>query len=340
MQGLGLPVTVLPVPRGRDLPRMAAAIRALTMRAAAVDLVYANDVRSAVFCQVAAGIAGRPWLWAIRDLVAGRHRYEKALRLVRPTRMSAISRAVKDQAVAYGHWDPARIEVIYHGIDAAALEHEAHRPAWRAEMGLGEHEVAVGIVGRLLPWKGQEDFLRAAAAVKTPGARFFVVGGALTDRHTQSIIGDYPSRLRSLVQQLGIGDRVTFTGQRSDIASVMAGLDVCVLASENEPFGNVMLEAMAVGTPVVATAAGGAPEVVVHGETGFLVPPRRPAELASAIQLLVDNKDLRSRFGRGGYDRVRRAFVLPVEAQQTRACWEAAARRGRPAAANLRRVCA
>jgi len=327
MRELGLAVEVFSVRRGRHLGALARAIQNLAERARRADLIYANDVRSAVICQVVAPLAGKPWLWAIRDLVHGAHRYEKAVRLVRPNRMTAISRAVKDQAVAYGKWDPERIEVIYHGIDADEIESRANRIAWRREMGLAADDVAVGIVGRLVPWKGQDDFLRAAArvAANDPRVHFFVVGGVLTDPHTRRQIGDYRARLDALASELGIADRVTFTGQRSDVPSVMAGLDVFVLASHNEPFGNVMLEAMAVGTPIVATAAGGALEIVVEGETGLLVQPRSPDALAAAIARLVPDADLRQRFGRAGYERLRRVYSLPVEAEETRACWERAA---------------
>lgn len=326
VRATGTEVTEIRMGRGRQVGRTISAVRQLARLAGAADLLHANDVRAALWCQLAALATRRPWVWHVRDLVSGSHRYERAARWVRPTRLIAISSAVKRQALAFGGWPADRIDVVLHGVDVEGLRAQADGPAWRREMGLGPGELAVGIVGRLEPWKGQEDFIRAAALVapKVPRARFFVVGGVVTDRYTAARLGDEGTRLRRLGADLGLGERLTFTGVRTDIPSVMAGLDVLVLASHAEPFGLVLLEAMSQGTAVVATAAGGAEEVVVPGQTGLLVPPRSPADLAAAIERLLLDPDFRGACGRAGLERVRAAFTLEREVAAVCAVWERA----------------
>ena len=135
----------------------------------------------------------------------------------------------------------------------------------------------VALVGRITRWKGQHIFLQAAAWVhrRFPEARFQIVGAALFDEKA------YEAEIRELAVKLGVQNYVDFLGFRSDIPQYMAGIDLLVHASiTGEPFGQVIIEAMASGKPVVATNGGGVPEIVVHGETGLLVPwamgPRWP----------------------------------------------------------------
>ena len=145
----------------------------------------------------------------------------------------------------------------------------------------------VGIVGRLDRWKGQDVFLRAASLVarRRPDARFAVVGGALIGYE-----GSYPDDLERLAAELGLADRVHFAGHQDDPYPWLDALDVAVLASEAEPFGLVVVEAMVLGTPVVATAPGGPEEIVEHGRSGLLVPSGAHEELATAILRVLDDR--------------------------------------------------
>jgi glycosyltransferase involved in cell wall biosynthesis len=155
----------------------------------------------------------------------------------------------------------------------------------------------VGIVGRLDRWKGQDVFLHAASLVaeRRPDARFAVVGGALIGYE-----GSYPAELARLAGNLGLSDRVHFAGHQDDPYPWLDALDVAVLASEGEPFGLVVVEAMALGTPVVATTPGGPEEIVEHERSGLLVPARAPDELASAVLRILDDPDLAGRLADGG----------------------------------------
>jgi glycosyltransferase involved in cell wall biosynthesis len=160
-----------------------------------------------------------------------------------------------------------------------------------AEDGDAGRPLTVGHFGRLVAWKGADVLLRAAGAL--PDARFLLVGGALYDREP-----GYESRLTDLAEELGLTPRVRFAGHREDALALMAECDVvCHCAIEPEPFGMVVLEAMALGLPVVASRTGGPAELLDHGRTGVLVPPGDPAALGAELAALAGDPDRRRRLG-------------------------------------------
>ena len=197
------------------------------------------------------------------------------------------------------------VTVVHPGIDLRRFAPHTDGEL-RAGNGIGPDELVIGIVGRLQPWKGQERFLHAARLVhrQIDGARFAVIGGAVLGWE-----GDYPARLRTLARDLGIGDRVIFTGHTEQVERWTAALDIAVNASEPEPFGLVILEAMAAGKPVVAVDAGGPSEIIRHGDTGLLSRTSRPEDLAREIIRLAEDPELRRRLGGAGRAEVERRFA-------------------------------
>ncbi len=165
----------------------------------------------------------------------------------------------------------------------------------------------VGIVGRLQHFKAQHVFINAAALVaqRRPDVRFVVVGGAVLGTE-----GGYPAWLESLTRQRGLTDRLRFVGNQRQVAPWFAALDVAVHASDGEPFGLVIVEAMASGTPVVATNLGGPSEIIDDGESGLLVAPAQPAATAEAILRVLDEPHLRARLSAAGR---RRAQLFTVQ---------------------------
>ena len=153
--------------------------------------------------------------------------------------------------------------------------------------------------------------------VRCPEARFLVVGGALFGLEQQ-----YPADLRRDAERRGLTRALTFTGYRADIGRFFNATDVVVQASiEPEAFGMVLLEAMAAGRPVIATNHGGPREIVVHGETGFLVPPNRADLLAESILTLVQDPSLRLRMGRAGAARFEAQFLASRMAERLQAIY-------------------
>jgi glycosyltransferase involved in cell wall biosynthesis len=193
-------------------------------------------------------------------------------------RIVTLSDGLRRELVERYHiapWDT--VAVIPLGLDLQPMAAcAARRGELRRELGVGKSARLVGIVGRLVPIKNHDLFLDAFAALPRRGARAVhgvVVGG-----------GELEARLRQRVRALGLADRVHFLGWRRDLAPVYADLDVAVLTSRNEGTPVALIEAMAAGVPVVATAVGGAPDLLDHGEQGELVPPPfRAADLAAAI---------------------------------------------------------
>ena len=201
----------------------------------------------------------------------------------------AVSEGVKRDLVAYGVADPNKIKVMPLGIELEPfLASDSARGGFRTDLGLDGRERLVGIVGRLFPIKNHRLFLEAAAVVARAEAhaRFIVVGD-----------GILRPELEACARELGIGDRVLFTGWRRDLPRIYADLDVLVVSSDNEGTPVAAIEAMASGCPVVATSVGGVPDVIRHGETGILVPPRSPRELAEGISAVLQDQALRAGLG-------------------------------------------
>jgi glycosyltransferase involved in cell wall biosynthesis len=182
-------------------------------------------------------------------------------------------------------------------------------------------EMTYGIVGRLAPWKGQDLFLRAFAAAFPDGReRAVVVGAALFGED------EYARRLVGLAASLGIAGRVELRGFRSDVWSELARIDVLVHASVTpEPFGQVILEGMAAGVPVIAARAGGPAEILTHDVTGELYEPDDAAALAAAMTRLHDPQ-LRARLSAAALEEVRR-YEPGVVAAQLHELYDAVAAR-------------
>lgn len=158
----------------------------------------------------------------------------------------------------------------------------------RRRLGWDGHPV-VGIVARLQPWKGQEVFLRAAALLhaRRPDVRYAVVGGAILGRE-----GTYAEDIERLATELGLARVVHFAGHRDDVYAWYDALDVVVHASFGEPFGLTLVEALALGKPLVASADGGPLEIVEDGRSGLLFPPGDASALAAAVERVLDEPPL------------------------------------------------
>jgi len=191
--------------------------------------------------------------------------------------------------VQYKIAGPQKFVTIHSGIDLAHFRSVQVDPAVkRKELGLPPDGAIVGTVGRLVPIKGLEWLLKAAPQVlaQFPQACFVIIGD-----------GPLLGELRQLTSKLGIGLQVVFLGAREDVLECLAALDLFVLPSLNEGMGRVLLEAMAVGCPVVATRVGGIPDIVADGTTGLLVPPRDDRALAEAILTLLRDRSRRAAYG-------------------------------------------
>lgn len=206
------------------------------------------------------------------------------------------------------HHPSNKVSIIHNGVDVEQFD-DVDGGVARAGLGLGELDLVVGILAALRPEKDHETFLRSAVLVsnRLPRARFLIVGG-----------GPRLPELKALAGELGVLDRVVFAGSRSDTPALLAAMDVFVLSSYTiECFPMALLEAMASSLPAVCTAVGGVPELVEEGVTGHLVPPRRPAELAERLLVLLSSDEQRKQFGAAARTRVETELSLDRSVRET-----------------------
>lgn len=284
-------------------------IAALARLARTHDLIYANTQKSFVLGALAAMVARRPLIWHLRDILSAAHfgaanlRLTVALARITGARVIANSQATAAAFVAAGG-AVQNVVTIPNGIDPAAwriLDLEARR-CLRETLGVAEGPV-LGIFGRLAEWKGQHILLEAVA--RLPGVRAIVVGDALFGEV------EYRDRLMARARELDVERRVRFLGFRDDVAALMQACDIVVHASiAPEPFGRVIVEAMLAGLPVIASAAGGAREIVEDGRSGILVPPGDPEVLAAAVRDLLADHARARRLALAGKERAQAEFGL------------------------------
>jgi glycosyltransferase involved in cell wall biosynthesis len=181
---------------------------------------------------------------------------------------------------------PGKIVVIHNGFNAIAdaqAVRERRRPELLAELGIGADARVIGSVARLSPVKGHRYLLEAVAQVMKTDARVYLVLAG---------DGELRDEIAAHAERLGIGARTRLLGHREDSAQLVAAFDVAVLASLSEGLPNAVIEAMAAGAPVVATAVGGVPELIEDGKTGFLIPPANPEAMAERIEYALSHADL------------------------------------------------
>jgi len=209
----------------------------------------------------------------------------------------AVSEAVKKDLIEQG-MEESRVVVIRNGIEIIS-EDKAAGTRLRESLGIGLSDPVAGMVGRLSPQKDYPTFLRAARRVAEafPRARFLVAGE-----------GPLRGELAAYARELGLEGKAVFLGHRPDIGAVVSALDVFVLSSLWEGLPLAVLEAMALGKPVVATCVPGTAEAVVEGETGFLLPLGADRALAEKTISLLRDPALRRKLGEAGRARVEREF--------------------------------
>jgi glycosyltransferase involved in cell wall biosynthesis len=230
-------------------------------------------------------------------------------------RTIAVSEEVRRVEIDASRSRPEKVVTIYNGIEIEGYREanpEAARELRRALRLDGEARI-VGSVARLHPKKGFEYLLRAAPRIieRAPDTVFVVVG-------------DGPNRkgLENLAREIGVSEHVVFTGDRTDVAMLLSGMDIFVLPSLYEGIPNAVLEAMASALPVVGTASGGTIEVIDDGSTGHLVPPADSLALADAILALLRDPARARAMGRAGRDRVASAFKIETTVAKTEALYE------------------
>jgi glycosyltransferase involved in cell wall biosynthesis len=276
------------------------------------DVIHANSIRAGMIATPVSRAMRRPLILHVRDCLPDSllTRTLQSSLAARADTVIAISQHVADA------FDPCgvarRLEVVDNPFDLARIDsRRIARADARTQLGLSQDAAVLALVGQITPWKGQADAIQALAQVRTtrPSTVLLIVGEPkFVARATRYDNRAYLRALRQLVAELELGDAVRFLGEREDVPEIFSASDVALVPSWEEPFGRVVVEAMATGVPVVATAVGGPPEIIRHGVDGLLVSPRRPDALAAAITGLLSDEAGRSAMGRAARVAVVRRF--------------------------------
>lgn len=279
------------------------------IRAERPALVHTNSLYC-LYGGWAAKLAGADHLWHVREIPP----QAPVLTAAYVRMVFALSRRVvfmtEDMRRRFGPLALAspKSKLLYDALDLKSWSASPDRAELRREIGAPPDAPVISFVGRLDPWKGAHVFVEAAIrlAAQWPQARFLICGGPPDGFEA------YAETLRARVRDAGVGSAVRFLGFRpagAPIARLMAGSDVICHCSVNpEPFGLVVIEAMALGVPVVAAAAGGPLEIVTDHVDGRLTPPGDPAALAEAVGALLAAPDAAARLGREAKRTVERRF--------------------------------
>jgi glycosyltransferase involved in cell wall biosynthesis len=271
----------------RAVPGILGQVRAIATRARQFDVLYLNTQKALVLGALGKPLHRRPVIWHVHDVMTGEHFGRMQLRIVRWLARHAIdhlvanSRASADALVALTGLPADAVPVVHNGVDAAtfAALDASDQAALRRQLGLPETVWLAGLFGRLAPWKGQHIAIEALA--RLPDVHLVLVGAALFGEDA------YAQTLQHQAAQLGVADRVHFVGHRDNMPAWMKAMNLILHTStEAEPFGRVVIEAMAAGRPVVAAAAGGVLEIVRHRENGWLVEPGDVGGYVDAINTL------------------------------------------------------
>ena len=224
------------------------------------------------------------------------------------------SHAIRGMLIADGV-PAARAVTVHEGIDLGRVD-AAPVASLHAELWLPHHAPVVGNVAALVPHKGQRHLIEAASIViqKVPDARFVIAGE-----------GELRPQLERMIKERHLEKHVFLAGFRPDVLSVHKAFDVFVMSSVTEGLGTSLLDAMACSKPIVATTAGGMPEVVADGRTGILVPPRDHEAMAAAIVTLLTDEAARTTMGAAGLARVRTMFSAERMVQDTLAVYRCVA---------------
>ncbi|MEU5908109.1 glycosyltransferase family 4 protein [Micromonospora sp. NPDC047467] len=335
LRAAGVRTEIVPMSgwRPQQLPRVAAAqLRLIRLiRRFRPDVVHGHLVKANIVCRLATLVVRRPLLVnQIAGVVHLRSPLFKRIDRATLPRVDVLIGSCHAFADQYRRLGARAVTVSHYGCDVHRLDPTVSGQPFRAEFGLTADTPTVGMLAHMyrsrlqafqdIGFKGHEVFIDAAPRLlsRVPAAHLFVVGDDFT--------GDvgYRRDLEERAARLGVADRVHFTGRRSDVQGVLAGLDVAVTPSLEESASYATVEALLMERGVVASDVGGLPDTVQHGESGLLVPPADPEALADAVIDLLESPQQRAAMGRLGRDRCLHLFDIERTVADVEAIYRAA----------------
>jgi glycosyltransferase involved in cell wall biosynthesis len=274
-----------------------------------IDLVYCNNMMVKPIGAPAAQLADVPCVLHVRNL----HEKRVPVTLYCDTvaRLPAVKLVIANSeasAVPYRRSVPEKVVVVHNGVDLSEYNPlSAGGERLRREMGFSRNDVVVVFTGNLIPRKGVDVLIRAFARCAARNERMHLL---IAGRVPVGSPTDYKARYEALAHELGVSPQVRFLGFLSDVRALVAAGDVLVLPSLQEPFGRSIIEAMALGTSVIASRVGGIPEVLDDGREGLLVPPSDDAALERALAQLAESPELRRKLAIAAERKVSERFDI------------------------------
>jgi len=270
-----------------------------------VAAVYTNTAVK-ISGAIGAFIVKKPHLWHIREIIRANPNLHSLLpekmlfRLISKTSDIIIANSNATAAQFDGTNSNGRIRVIYNAVEPG----EPNKSDCLVNIGgVRSTDWIVAVIGQLLERKAQDDAIRAVkiAEKEIPNMRLLVIGEGNTD---------YKNYLKQLASELDVVDHVIFTGYRDDVPQILPNCRLLLVPSWNEPFGRTVIEAMAAGIPVIGANSGGLKEVIRNKASGYLVPPKNPAEIAEKMIYLFHHPDIAKQMGAEGKKLTKENFSI------------------------------
>lgn len=264
---------------------------------------------------VAAKLARVPHVWHSHEMVVSPKIVRKTTARLAPALSDVVitvSGAVRDH-ILRDNPKASNLRVLHNGIDIDRIAAASGRGKVREEFGFSDSDVVAGTLARISKGKGQAYLVDAAFLLKEscPNLKFLLVGDPFVGQ------GHLRDELEALISERGMKGRIVLSPFRTDVPDILAACDICVLPSTlPDSFPTVVLESMAASRPMVATNWGGAKEMVVDGETGFLVPVDDASVLADRLKILYDSEVTRKDMGKAAYRRASELFTLDRMARE------------------------
>lgn len=296
-QALGIPVHLIGGRRGLT-PGVPIALRRVIAREG-IDLIHAHSPTMGVIARMVTSV---PVVYTEHNMTDSYRRPTRLLNRATYTRNRAVIAVSDAVAGSVSTWPGPQARVISNGVACRVEENEV--AIARDELGLDPDTPLIAHVGNIRPGKGHDVLIDTASVLHANGRRFrwVSIGG-------EKYPGDL-ARVRDRASKSGLSDHLQFLGRRSDALSFVGAADVFVNPSEVEGLPVAVLEAMALGRPVVATAVGGVPSVIKNGETGLLVEPGDPEALAREVERMLDDRSLATSLAKEGQALVEKEYGL------------------------------
>ena len=273
----------------------------LIMSERKIDIIYSNTIKAQIYCLFIKLLTGKTVLWHVRDNT-------------RSGFLKWILTKISDKIICNSNHilkqfsESSKCLVIYNGVDLFTFSSNGIiNENIREKLNLPKYTILIAQVGQITEWKKQLDFIYCANKIlqKETNIHFLIVGDDLSGNEE-----NYLNQIKNEIMRLRLNNNITLIGHKIDIREVYTQIDILLHTAIDEPFGRVLIEAMAMEKPVVAYNCGGPKEIILNGETGFLIEPHNYTEMAQKTILLLNSRTMREKFGKNGRVRVSEYFNL------------------------------